>query len=69
MTQFDRTAQVTIGAPGEVGLRVSGLRISFSVVKDDTKESNESTIEIFNLSKSSRRKIDKIDELVFLEAG
>lgn len=69
MTLFDRVARVTIGSPGGGGLRISELRISFDISKDDGKDANDAKIDIYNLSEASRRRIDEIDELVFLEAG
>jgi hypothetical protein len=62
-------ASVTIGSPGAGGLKVSDLRIKFSVKKDDGKDTNSASIDIFNLSPESRKLIDDIDELVFLSAG
>lgn len=69
MTQFKRQATVTIGPPGEGGLKISGLRVSFRIVKDDDKDPNEASIDIYNMSEESRRKIDSVDSLLYLDAG
>jgi hypothetical protein len=62
-------ASVTIGSPGAGGLKVTDLRIKFSVKRDKDKDASRATIDIFNLSPESRKMIDDIDELVYLSAG
>jgi hypothetical protein len=69
LTQFNRIASVTVGELGAGGLRVSDLKITFDIRKDDDKDTNEAIVEIYNLSDKSRKRIEEIDALLFLSAG
>ena len=69
MMQFDRVAVVDIGRSGEQGIRVSALRLSFSVVKSDKPDANTARVEIYNLSQDSRAQIESTDNRMILSAG
>lgn len=69
MTQFNRTASVSIGKEGDIGIHISGLRIAFEVTKTTDKAANKATITIYNLSAATRNKIQNTDEKIFLKAG
>jgi hypothetical protein len=68
MLQFKRRANVVIQSQ-ENYLVIEGLRIVFNVVKSLTSTYNKTEIEIYNLSKTSRDKIDDKDKKFFLNAG
>ena len=62
---FARKAALTVGA-----LRFTGLDISFSVLKSLSRDPNTATIQIFNLSDTSRGSVEQSgDQRVRLEAG
>ena len=69
MMQFDRVAVVDIGRPGEQGIRISTLRLSFSVVKSDKPDANTAKVEIYNLSPDGRAQIESTENRMILSAG
>jgi hypothetical protein len=73
LTQFRRSASLTVGRRGETAKVFTGLRIVFNVTKTESKEPNTATIEVYNLNEESRNLIkmrEKNDTLfVILNAG
>lgn len=78
--QFLRSYKLIFGEPGNDGLVITNLnedgtykpdslRISFDIDKDTTKQTNKSTIKIWNLSDDSIDKVTKNDIVVELWAG
>lgn len=68
--QFNRIASVKIGVDGSKGgVDIRENRITFNVKKVADKTKNKATIRIHNLSKTTRNKLDEVDELLILEAG
>lgn len=67
--QFDRIATVTIGPPGGEGFSIEGARVSFSVNKTKTANSNECQVSLYNLSEDTRLKIRRADDVLILRAG
>lgn len=67
--QFDRILTVSIGAQGGAGLLIKDVRISAQITKTSTGEPNSATISIYNLSETTRNKLNKLDALVYVEAG
>lgn len=51
---FGRTASAKIGKAGTTGVLVDGLRIAFNITKTAKPDSNKCTVEISNLSKTTR---------------
>jgi len=74
ITQFHRQATIQI-ASGETftgtALQVENLRVSFRVKKTSTSDFNTASIQIYNLNKDTREKINAIDlgNLVSVKAG
>lgn len=68
MAQFNRVFKLTVGKPGEEGFVIENLAISFSIAKDLTRQTNKSSINIYNLAQETLEKI-KPDMLCILEVG
>jgi len=66
---FDRKYRIRFGQPGAAGREISGLRIAFAIERDSSSESNAATIQIWNLSETSRAEILRSGATVSLEAG
>lgn len=69
MPLFNRVASVTIGQVGEESLKLSGLRISFNIVKTEDKDPNSAEVEIYNLSEDTRNKIRDTGKFILINAG
>lgn len=73
MTQFRRSASVTVGRTGETAKVISGLRVVFKVDKNEGKEPNKAKVEIYNLNEKSRNLIKKREEkdtlFIIINAG
>jgi hypothetical protein len=61
---FDRRAVLTVGTT-----QIDGLRISFNIDQTDRKEPNKADISVWNLSETTRGKIQDETLPVILEAG
>lgn len=75
---FARRCVVTLGRPPTpdefalktpTALRVEGLRVVFKIDRDLKPQPNQSEIVIYNLSESSRAKLEHVGQRVVLEAG
>ena len=72
MSQFNRIANVTILSDegvSDLKIQVSKLRVEFTIKKTETSESNSCLVNIYNLSESTRNKINKTDDLLTVEVG
>ena len=78
--QFLRQYDLMIGESGKGGLHltsedksndtgITGLRVSFEIVKDATSKTNKSKIKIWNLSEKSLDIIEKEDIMIDLSVG
>lgn len=67
--QFNRAVQVRIGPRGTLGVLVDALRVTFNITKSLEPFPNSSTIEITNLSATSRALIEEKRSVVVLSAG
>lgn len=68
MLLFDRIVKVIITGKTD-SIEVTDLRITFDIKKDDSAKQNQLTLQIYNLSQSSRSKIEEKDLEVELFAG
>lgn len=68
-TLFGRVAYVDIGPPGEEGVRLEGLRLTFRVTKSKKKEPNKHEIRVYNLSEATRAQISRSGNQALLYAG
>jgi hypothetical protein len=66
---FNRVATVEIGAPGEEGFLAKDFRIAFDVTKSVTPQPNPINVQIWNLKKENRDRIDRATDNVILRAG
>ena len=66
---FDRKYRIRFGQPRAAGRELSGLRIAFAIERDSSSESNAATIQIWNLSETSRAEILRSGATVSHEAG
>lgn len=68
--QFDRIASITVGKAGSAdAVVVSENKISFTASKFSDKTKNRATIRIHNLATNTRNRVDKVDDIVVIEAG
>lgn len=59
MTQFRRSASLTIGKPNALtAIVIRNLKIVFTIEKTEGKDPNTAKVEIFNLAESTRKKIE-----------
>jgi len=65
---FDRKYKLTVGKPGEEGLIITDLKISFTATKTVSKEPNKMECDVYNLSPESRKHFVK-DNYVKLEVA
>lgn len=68
-TSYERYASVTVGRPGEDGVEITNLRITFEVVKTSESNANTAKISIYNLKESNRSRFEERDLTVILKAG
>lgn len=66
---FNRRVTATIGVKGQQGLFVDGLRIKFKVEQSNEPNANKARVEIYNLSKTNRERIEKPGNYLILRAG
>lgn len=66
---FGRRVTVTIGEKGKEGLFVDGLRVKFRVEQSDEATPNKARVEIYNLSKANRDRVEKPGNYLILRAG
>jgi len=66
---YKRKSRLSIGPPGGELRRWEGLRLTFDVTKTVTPEPNKASIQIYNLSKDSRSRIQQKKDQVVLEVG
>lgn len=69
MPRFDRVYSLVIGSGGQQGVEITGLRLTFDVAKDDSKNPNRSTIRVWNLSPDRRKALEKPDVRCVFRAG
>lgn len=70
MALFNRQILVRIGEPGQEGISIKDLRIDFTAVLTLEKTANSCKIDIYNLSVSTRQKIQNIkNNYIFLNSG
>ncbi len=67
---FDRQYRLLVGKKGSsTGIEITELRIKFDIEKSAKKNPNNSTIEIYNLTKSTRAELEKPNTRCVLYAG
>lgn len=69
MSRFDRVYSLAIGEGGQQGVEITGLRITFDIEKDDTKNPNRSRIRVYNLAPQTRKNLEKPDVRCTFKAG
>jgi hypothetical protein len=71
MLYYNRKAVLLIGAKdAETAIEVSGLRVLFNITKTRTQSDNSAIITVYNLSSSSRSRIEGTDSVrAILKAG
>jgi len=59
LTQFRRSASLTIGKPNALSaIVIKDLKIIFEIAKTEGKDPNTAKVEVFNLSAATRKKIE-----------
>jgi len=59
LTQFRRSATVSVGLPGGlIGVSLTGFKIVFDITKNLEKTPNTGKVQVYNLSESTRNKLD-----------
>ncbi len=66
---FNRKAELIVGKPGEKGRLIKDLRMSFTILKTDSKETNPAKIEIYNLNRDTRGIFEEEGSRVQLSVG
>lgn len=66
---FDRSWSVTVGYPGQVGKTYNGLKTTFDLDKTAPLTSNKAKIELWNLSRETRKGFEKKGLQIQLQAG
>lgn len=66
---FDRVYELVIGEEGGRGVKITDLRVSFSIEKGATRSPNKCTCRIYNLNKTSRDLVQVIGNVLILKAG
>jgi len=69
MTLFNRVASIEIVTETNFILRISGLRISFTVDKTENKDPNTAKLQVYNLAQDTRNIIKDVGRNVTLFAG
>jgi hypothetical protein len=73
--QFNRIFRLITGVQGQDGIVIKSdgendsLRITFDIDKDLTQQTNKSAISIYNLSETTRKKLEVDDLICTLEVG
>ncbi|MDC7234972.1 MAG: hypothetical protein PQJ58_17190 [Spirochaetales bacterium] len=66
---FGRKVVCQIGPPGEVGVKITDLKIAFEVKKTDQESLNEALVTIYNLSDQTISQISGKNKALVLRAG
>lgn len=66
---FDRVARLVVGRGGSSGVEIQGLRMAFQITKTSSRNPNNSTIRVWNLSRETRAKLERPDTRCVLYAG
>ena len=66
---FDRSANITIGKPGQNGRMFSEIRIKFKITKTSESSANQAHIELYNLNSDSRGFLGSEGLVCILKAG
>jgi hypothetical protein len=69
MSLFLRNYELVIGLPGSLGVKITGLNISFDISKSDDSEQNTANIRVYNLNPEHRRLTEQDGVVVVLKAG
>lgn len=69
MALYDRVTELEVGQANGKGILIKDLRFSFNIEKTSSETLNNSTIKIYNLSKSSRKLVETPNNLLILRAG
>jgi len=66
---FIRKAQLVVGKPGDPGIEIDKLRITFDIKKTTENTANEATISLFNIGQTTRNLVREEGSQVILRAG
>lgn len=66
---FGRTAELTVGVPGEQGKKFTKLRMTFSIEKSIESNPNPGKVSIYNLSEQSRALFEQKKATIIFAAG
>lgn len=66
---FGRIIEVLIGPPGQTGLKIDGLRMTFDIEKDSKPTPNKASLKIFNMSKDNAKAVAKAGNSLVINAG
>lgn len=66
--RFDRALSLVVGK-GSDAVEITDLRVTFDIVKDASKNTNKSQIQIWNLAPATRKAMERPDVRCSLKAG
>lgn len=69
MLNFNRVAQVIAGPYGQEGVLITGLDVSFSVVKTDDPKVNTMEVRVYNAAPNTRQLLETTENTVIVNAG
>jgi hypothetical protein len=69
MLQYNRRISLIVSTPGGEGLDLSGLRITFEIIKSDVLQPNPATITVYNLAQDVVARIRREFTRLTLSAG
>lgn len=66
---FNRQASISVGKGGQMGSKLTGLRMTFNVVKTEDAEPNDVRASLYNLSPNTRSAFETAGNRIVIEAG
>ena len=66
---FGRKVEVSIGPPGEIGNKFTGIRINFKIDKTLQQSPNQASVKLYNITRENALKIAKADNKLIVRAG
>lgn len=66
---YNRVFSVMVGEPGGEAAVLDKIRTRFEIIRTEDEEANTITLDLFNLSRSTRSKFETTDNRVIIHAG
>lgn len=66
---FGRYVSLLVGEETTESALIEGFRFTFSIRKTNSEDPNTCELNVYNLSKSTRSRLEKLDDFAFVKAG